>query len=76
MAMMSVAESKASERTCPVMSRKVVVPVGAPGTGAPMYARCSCEGSRCMVWRWFEPEKPSPETRLGYCGLASRPEIA
>lgn len=52
-------------------------PVGinrAPGQSLPPEARCL--GPGCMAWRWKHAEsagEPASE-RVGYCGLAGKPE--
>ena len=42
----------------------------------PVYTEGMCQARRCMMWRWIPNRErgQSPE-RLGYCGLAGKPEV-
>jgi len=32
-----------------------------------------CIASQCAMWRWSNPAEPVNYLRLGYCGLAGKP---
>jgi hypothetical protein len=40
-----------------------------------------CQGDSCMAWRWYTDRVDSrgnhinPAQRVGYCGLAGKPEV-
>ena len=32
-----------------------------------------CIASKCMMWRWHDPQYAEPGERHGYCGIAGSP---
>ena len=73
-------EEEAREKWCPFARVMMLAP--APDHNPAVNRRdmnCHCIASGCMAWRWgdlprdgnrFQPVTP----RVGYCGLASKPE--
>jgi hypothetical protein len=71
-------EKDAQERWCPFASRAPYATDADRPTGLdPQYveemtAMFPCIGSRCMAWRWGDPDRANNQSR-GYCGLAGKP---
>mgnify|MGYP001401424512 CR=1 FL=1 len=55
-------EEQARKLWCPLARTE---PLGA--------AEGFCIASQCAMWRWSNPAEPVNYLRLGYCGLAGKP---
>ncbi len=63
-------------RVCPVMSTKGVTPGGVSGSQVIQNLMVTCQGSKCMAWRWAGTPGADPQQRTGFCGLAGPPATA
>lgn len=75
---MILTEEAAKEKQCRALHAAMIPAQAARIAGSPMqmnYGYGNCYASKCMAWRWLDPEngnEPGPN-REGYCGLAGVP---
>lgn len=68
-------DEQAKQFACPLF-RYLINEVEVLQNGAtPIYVHSQCAGSACIAWRKSREDWESvPKSRLGYCGIAGRPE--